>query len=483
MMEEMSFAKLPVLLVDDEPGLLRSTSTALRASGIASVVTCDDSRLVLPLLEQRPIGVLMLDLSMPHMSGQRLLKEVTANFPEIPVIVVTATSDLEVAIQCMQEGAVDYLLKPADRDRMVSAVQRAFEMRALKAEVCSLRDMALSESSAAHDAFSGIATRSAQMLQIFRYLELVAGTAHPVFITGESGTGKELVARAVHRISQRAGPFVPVNVAGLDDNMFADTLFGHRKGSYTGANQEREGLVRHAAQGTLFLDEIGDLSVSSQVKLLRLLQDGTYYPLGSDDCMRSEARVVVATNCDVNRDVRSGKFRKDLYFRLSTHQVKLPALRARRADVPLLVGRFVEQAALDLAKPVPTVPREVLSLLMTYRFPGNIRELESMCQDAVAQHQGGMLSLHSFREAVTRSHYEFESESSAANTVLAEHSWPEVLPTLEEAERALINEALRRADGNQGIAASILGISRQALNRRLVLQQRETNQPGTTPSE
>jgi DNA-binding NtrC family response regulator len=392
------------------------------------------------------------------------------------VIVMTATNDLSIAVQCMQDGAVDYLLKPVDRNRLVTSVRRALEMRSLNAELRSLREMALSAATSRHEAFAEMATQHPEMLRIFHYLELVAKTTHPVLITGESGTGKELVARAVHRASGRIGPCVAVNVAGLDDHMFSDTLFGHTRGAYTGADREREGLVKKAGEGTLFLDEIGDLALTSQVKLLRLLQDGTFSPLGSDQSLRSRARVVVATNCDVKQAVKADKFRMDLYYRLSAHQVKLPPLRARHGDLPLLVGHFLEKAAIELGKTVPTLPRELFQLLSTYHFPGNLRELEGMCLDALAQHRGGILSQHSFREAIARDGSHGKLGSQPSETTFA-RSWPEQLPTLEQAEQALIEEALRRANGNQGLAASILGITRQALNRRVV-QQRKLERSG-----
>jgi two-component system nitrogen regulation response regulator GlnG len=475
MAEEIGIAKLPVLLVDDEPALLRSASMALRTSDFAEVLTCDDSRLVLSLLEQRSIGVVLLDLAMPNLSGQQLLQEVAANHPEVPVIVMTATNDLEVAVQCMQDGAIDYLLKPVDKSRLVSAVRRAFEMRSLRAEVRILSEMALSEPTDRHEAFSETITQSADMLRIFRYLEAVATSAHPVLITGETGTGKELVAQAVHRISGRSGPFVQEIVGGLDDNIFNDTLFGHMRGAYTDASHVRDGLVKTAAGGTLFLDEIGDLTGASQVKLLSLLQDGIYRPLGSDKLLRSQARVVAATNRDLRLDRDTGKFRKDLYQRLAAHQVHLPPLRSRRGDVPLLVKHFLEKEARDLGKAVPAVPRELFQLLATYSFPGNVRDIKGMCEEAMVQHQGGVLRLQSFRDAIARDQRPAEvgaTERCGTPSVAKLLEQLEPLPTLSEAEQALIDEAMRRADDNQGIAASVLGIQRTALNRRLVQQRK-----------
>ena len=473
---------LPVLLVDDEPQLLHSVSVVLRSAGMTQILTQSDSREVLPMLAAHEVGVLVLDLTMPHLSGSVLLERIAADHPDVPVLVMTATNDLETAVQCMQAGAVDYLLKPVDHRRLVSAVKRALELRAWRAEVLSLSERLLSDAPHQHEAFAEIVTQNRTMEAIFRYLEAIAPSLQPVLITGETGTGKELITRALHRLSGRSGALVAVNVAGLDDTMFSDTLFGHTRGSFTGADRPREGLITRAAAGTLFLDEIGDLTVASQVKLLRLLQDGSFYPLGADRPGQSQARIVVATNCDVAASISAGTFRKDLYYRLRTHHVSLPPLRARLGDIPLLVHHFVEKAAQSLGKPVPVVPRALFQLLQTYHFPGNVRELEALVFDAVARHQGATLSLHSFKEATagTSQLPESQPQADGSGGTLAV-LFPDPLPTLRETEEALVAEALRRADGNQGVAAGLLGISRQALNKRLTRRKTATSAADLDP--
>ena len=306
------------------------------------------------------------------------------------------------------------------------------------------------------------------MHALFRYVEAVARSPQPVLITGETGTGKELLARAVHRLAAPRGDFVAVNVAGLDDQVFSDTLFGHTRGAFTGADRPREGLITRAEDGTLFLDEIGDLAAISQVKLLRLLQEGTYYPLGADRPRQSRARVVVATNRDVVQDVQAGTFRKDLYYRLRAHHIELPPLRARRDDLALLVNHCLTKAAAALHKPVPTAPLALYQLLHTYAFPGNVRELEAMVFDAVARHQSGSLSLQAFKEAMGAGRTLLTGEPGATPALASPSTWEaEPLPTLKEMEEALIAAALRHAAGNQGVAAGLLGVSRQALNKRL----------------
>ena len=262
---------LPVLVVDDEPPLLHSVSLLLRTAGIAHVLTLEDSRAVLPLLAEQEVGVLLLDLTMPHLSGQEILERVAADYPDVSVVVMTATDDLETAVHCMQAGAIDYLVKPVEDNRLVSSVRRALELRSLRDEVLSLKDRFLTDRPHEREAFAAIITQSKAMFTIFRYIEAIAPSPWPVLITGETGTGKELIAQALHRLSRRPGELIAVNVAGLDDTFFSDALFGHTKGSFTGAAGPREGLITQAAEGTLFLDEIGDLTTASQVKLLRLL--------------------------------------------------------------------------------------------------------------------------------------------------------------------------------------------------------------------
>ncbi len=459
---------LPVLLVDDEPDLLNSVSLLLRTSGFANVVTLDDGRAVLPLLAQQEVGVVILDLAMPSVCGRDLLTQLTAQHPDVPAILLTATNDLDTAVECMRAGALDYLVKPVEENRLLSSIERALDCRASDAEAMAVKQQPLIDTPCRRDVFADIVTRDRTMDAVLRYVETVAPSPYPVLITGETGTGKELVARALHRLSGRAGEFVAVNVAGLDDTMFSDTLFGHAKGAYTGADRPREGLVAAAAEGTLFLDEIGDLTVASQVKLLRLLQDGAYLPLGMDRPRQSQARIVVATNCDVLQGVNTGTFRRDLYYRLRTHHLELPALRKRAEDLPLLVGHFVEKAARALGKPAPVVPPALHQLLKSYCFPGNVRELEAMVLDAVARQRSATLSLQSFKDAIGGNLPLDNRSQNAIAAVANGGGFPDQLPKFKEAEEALLTEALRRAEGNQGVAATILGITRQALNQRLM---------------
>lgn len=311
--------------------------------------------------------------------------------------------------------------------------------------------------------FESIVTRDKKMEAIFRYIEAIAPTSQPVLITGETGTGKELIARALHAVSRCAGDFVSVNVAGLDDIMFSDTLFGHSRGAYTGADRNRKGLIETAAEGTLFLDEIGELNKASQVKLLRLLQEHEYYALGSDKKMCSTARVLVATNNRLDALMESGTFRADLYYRLNSHHIHLPPLRERQDDIPLLVEHFATRAANDFGRPVPKISADMLDLLFLRKFPGNVRELKGLVFNAVAVSHNGMLN---FPRSSSPRLASLPSTPALSDFNTLPHPAGR-MPTLFEAEEYLIKDALRVSCGNQRAAALRLGISRQALNKRL----------------
>ncbi len=467
-MTESIYPLFPVMMVDDEAQAINSFEMTLRMANMNNFIRCHDSRDVMPLLSSQEIEVMLLDLRMPHISGEELLPMITADYPEIPVVVVTGSNDVDTAVKCMQHGAFDYILKPVEQSRLIGGVRRAVELRELQRENQLLKAHVLSDKLEKPEAFADIITVSTSMRAIFQYIEAIANSPRPVLITGETGVGKELIAKAVHTLSNREGNFVPVNVAGLDDHVFADTLFGHKKGAFTDAREARGGLIEQAAGGTLFLDEIGDLSTTSQVKLLRLLQEGEFFPLGSDVAKRSDARIVVATNQDLDALQSSGQFRKDLYYRLCDHQIQIPPLRGRREDLPALVAHFLEKAAKTLDKKKPTPPPELITLLSTYHFPGNIRELESMVFDAVSSHASGKLSMDLFKTHIlkkpTVSPTEPEDSSAKKDALI---SFSDQLPTLKQIEQMLIDEALKRSNGNQSIAALSLGISRQALNKRL----------------
>lgn len=471
-MNNQNLRHLPVLLVDDEPQLLQSVKLLLRSDGFETVYTLGNSQEVMALLAEKPVKAVVLDLTMPGLSGFELLQQISLNYPELPVIIMTGNNEIDTAVQCMKTGAYDFLVKPVGKERLISSVYRALEVHALQNEVDLLKHSLLTGEVKNQNAVKNIVTQNSAMHAIFRYMEAIAPSNQPALITGETGSGKELFAKALHSFSGRSGAFIADNVAGLDDTVFADTLFGHTKGAYTGADRVREGLIAQAQDGTLFLDEIGDLTQTSQIKLLRLLQEHSYYPIGLDTTRHSNARIIVATHCDIDQLVEQGKFRKDLYYRLYAHRVHIPPLRDRLDDLAVLVQHILEKAAAALNKNTPTPPPELIALLKSYHFPGNIRELEGMIHNAVAIHQGGVLSMLSFREAIG---YQKEIPQTQEEKTALDYSmnlFSDCIPTLKEAEQILIEQAMQRADNNQGIAAGMLGITRQALNKRLVRSKR-----------
>ncbi len=468
-----TFPSNPILLVDDEEHFLLSVEMTLRSHGINNINSCIDSKHVMKLLAQKQFSLIVLDINMPDISGLELLVLITAHYPDIPVIMLTAVNDVESAVLCMKEGAFDYIVKPVNDTKLVTIIKHGLELTEIKSENELLKQSLLRDDVQHPEIFSNIITRSNSMHSIFKYIEAVAITNLPILITGETGTGKELFAQSVHKASGRKGELVSVNVAGVDDTFFSDTLFGHRKGAFTGADTERKGLIEKAENGTLFLDEIGDLSIESQVKLLRLLQDGQYYPLGSDIVKLSNGRIVVATHRDIKIMQEQNTFRQDLYYRLKSHHVHIPPLRERTSDLPHLIDHFIAKASAQLNKKQPTPPKELYTLLNNYSFPGNIRELEGLIFDAVSLHSSGILSLDSIRKKISLSSHD-ENASQIKNKEYALLNFPGRFPTLREAEDFVIEEALRRADGNQTIAAELLGMTRRALNNRLQRMNKES---------
>jgi DNA-binding NtrC family response regulator len=336
----------------------------------------------------------------------------------------------------------------------------------LERENREMRSRFLSDNLDHPEAFADLITNCKAMRSIFQYVESLAGSKQPVLVTGESGVGKELIARALHALSKCQGPLIAVNVAGLDDAVFSDTLFGHTKGAFTGASEARSGMIEQAARGTLFLDEIGELSPICQVKLLRLVQEGEYFPVGSDRPKRLNARIIAATNQDLTAKKGLGHFRKDLFYRLCTHHIHIPPLRERKEDIVLLLNHFLEEACLALGKKRPTYPKELPVLLSTYSFPGNVRELKSMVYDAVSRHTSKVLSMDSFVNATSGGE---RLSSKSSDEIVGSNPFValEQLPSLSESVGLLMTEAMRRAKGNQTIAARMLGISQPALSKRL----------------
>jgi DNA-binding NtrC family response regulator len=455
-----------ILVVEDEK-YVRDSLTAYLADIGFRVLEAENGQDGLALFRSCHPDIVMTDLRMPVMDGFALVEAVASESEFTPIVVVSGVGAVDEAVRAMRLGAWDYLAKPImNFEELQITLESCLERARIKQELERLRRHLSDGTLGDESAFGSIVTASPRMRALFLYLESVAPSRQPVLISGETGTGKELVARTVHTLSGVSGPFVAINLAGLDDTMFSDTLFGHQRGAYTGADRAREGLIRQASGGTLFLDEIGDLSPGSQVKLLRLLQEGEYLPLGADKVQMSDARIVTATHADLKSRMEQGSFRPDLYYRLCSHRVELPPLRDRPEDLPLLTEHFLEKAAAMLGKPAPAAPAELNRYLAAYRFPGNIRELESIIHDAVARSGSRILPLESL-VAVIGSDLRVPAAPAPITSHCPVCPFGEKFPTLKGAEDLLIAEALRLADNNQRLAAAYLGITRQALNKRL----------------
>ncbi len=468
------YPESPILLVDDVAVVLKRYDAALRTSGITNLMACQDSRDVLPLIDKAAFELCILDLNMPYIRGEELLKEIKAGNPAIPVIVVTATDEVETAVQCMKAGAFDYLVKPVEKNRLVSCVRKAIKIRELQCENRLLKERMLSGITQVPEAFSEIITQNKTMRSLFQYAEAISPSRQPILITGETGSGKELMVKALHHLTYHDRPddrpLVSINVAGVDDQTFSDTLFGHDKGAFTGAEKRRPGLVEKASGGTLHLDEIGDLNAESQVKLLRLLEEGEYYPLGSDTHRTADTRIILSTNQDLESLQKAGRFRRDLYFRLCTHEIRIPPLRSRLDDIPLLLDHFTSQACRILKRKPPAYAPNLIQSLTHYTFPGNVRELKNMVFDAVSRCTADMLVTEYFKGVTPRASLSGDTDDCPDTAIDA--PWSQILKCvdlipIEEVIGLVINEAMERFGRNQSRAAQALGISRQRLARHL----------------
>lgn len=447
-----------ILLFDEQERFATEASARLYEAEIRRILVTTDASRLSTYLDSSAIQILIFGLYPPFATNFKLIEEIRQTAPSIKIIVVSTGREPETAITCMKLGACDYLQLPLDFNRLVASIG---SLNSVPSPSRMTRHLPLRQND--FNSFNEIVTNDRRMQSIFRYIEAIAPTSQAVLITGETGTGKELIAKSLHEASGRSGQLVTVNVAGLDDIMFSDTLFGHERGAFTGADRDRKGLIEKAAEGTLFLDEIGDLSIASQVKLLRLLQEGEYYPLGSDTLKITTARIVVATNSNLEQKIANSSFRNDLYYRLCSHHISLPPLRERRGDIPLLVDYFVKEAAADLGRDIPIIPAKTLEAFQQYSFPGNIRELRGMVRNGVTS---ATCSYLTFSNPATEMEKETVPSGEADFSILAEQ--PGRPPTLEEAEFFLIRNALQATSNNRGAAAAMLGISRQALSKRLL---------------
>jgi two-component system response regulator HydG len=447
----MAPSKAVLLLVDDDTAHRTMLKAHLGAAGYG-IVEADDGDVAIHLAKEREVDLVLLDLKMKRVGGMEALEAIREAKPALPVIMITAFSSVESAVEAMRKGAFDYVTKPVDVDELTLTVDRALAFDRLQQENASLKER-LGEK---FD-FGNIIGASRPMREMFETLALVAPSDATVLITGESGTGKELVAGAAHHNSARSdGPFIKVNCAALHENLLESELFGHEKGAFTGAGEQRKGRFELAHKGTLFLDEIGDMSSTTQAKVLRVLQEGEFERVGGSKTLRVDVRVVAATHKNLEKMVEEGAFRQDLFFRLNVVPLHLPALRDRPEDIPPLAEHFLRLYSTKNRKDIRSFHPEAMEALLAYRWPGNIRELENTIERAAILCLGEQIGLRELPVAVRQS-----AESGERPAV------PRAGMTLKEMEKELILSTLKKTDGNRTRAAEILDITRQTLQNKL----------------
>jgi two-component system response regulator HydG len=437
-----------LLVVDDEV-TTRNLCRDVAADAGLQVYVAQTTEEALEILDQYPVDIVVTDLQVPQLGGLELLKRTRANNAEIAVIVLTQYGTIATAIEATRLGATDYVTKPfhvqelrAKLDRLIHSIEVDQENRLLREELRS------------RPGFGGLIGMSPRMQRVYKLIQKVSQHTYPVLILGESGTGKELVARSIHFSGPRKNkPFAPVDCSSLVPTLIESELFGYVKGAFTGAQHTKQGLFEAAGEGTLFLDEIGDLPIDLQAKLLRALQEREIKPVGSNERIGIRARVIAATNRDLESAIRTGGFRQDLYFRLNVVQIKLPPLRERKTDIPLLANTFLEKFS-DPARPIHTISEDAMRRIMAYDWPGNIRELENAIERAVALGSGPILHVT-------------DLPSNLQYTASEKVSDVDELVPLEILERRAIFRALQETSGDKLAAARLLGIGKTTLYRKL----------------
>jgi DNA-binding NtrC family response regulator len=442
------------LIVDDEPEECELVRDALSQAGFDTHSVLD-SRQALELVATRPFDVVLTDLNMPGMSGTELCRRIAETVPHLPVVLVTAFGSIDSAVDAMRAGAYDFLTKPFDVDAVALVLRRAVEHGALRCEVDALRRVV--DTSQRYGQLHG---SSQAMREVYELIERVADNDAPVLITGESGTGKEIVAREIHARGRRnAGRFVAINCAAMPEALLESELFGHVRGAFTDARSPREGLLAAASGGTLLLDEIGDMPLGLQPKLLRALQERVVRPVGATDEVAFDARIIAATNRDLEGAIEAGRFREDLYYRINVIQIELPPLRARGGDTLALAQKFLGEVAVRNGKPVGSLTPAAAERLLGYDWPGNVRELQNCIERVVALSRSDRIDLPDLPPKVR----DYRSAH-----VLVAGDYPHDLQPLEEVERRYILRVMDACKGNKSQAARVLGIGRKTLYRRLV---------------
>jgi DNA-binding NtrC family response regulator len=439
-----------ILVVEDEINIRSALVTMLDKLGhtVQGTATAEEA---LALLEHSKVDLVMTDLRMPGLSGMEFLRQMKEKWPETEAIVITAFGSIDTAVEAMRLGAYDYLTKPIDRDRFPIVIEKALERRALAQENKQLRDRLETQTR-----FDHIVGKSEPMQQVYSLVDMVADSLVTVLLTGESGTGKELVARAIHHKSGRAeGPFVTLNCGALPENLFESELFGYEKGAFTGAMTTKAGRFELADGGTLLLDEVGELSLKSQVDFLRVLETKEFRRLGGTKLIRVDARIIAATNRNLEEAVKQGDFREDLYYRLHVVPIRLPPLRERSDDVPLLAERFLTEFATQHHREPKEVSRDAMRLLRLYAWPGNIRQLRNLMERLVITVKDSAIQPEHLPEEIQA------SKEDARTMVVALGS------SLRDVERETIRRTLTEVTNHREKAAKLLGISLRALQYKI----------------
>lgn len=446
-----------VLIVDDERHTREGLLQALEDNFDVSVAASADE--AFNQMGAQEFDVVVTDLRMPGKSGLKVIDKALAMPNRPAVLMMTAYGSIDTAVEAMRRGAVDFLTKPVNIERLEILINRALKNRTLETEVKQLHERLDEKFN-----FNGIIGDSPKLLEVIDRVKLVAPSKATILVEGESGTGKELIAQAIHQSSPRArAPFVAVHCAALSENLLESEIFGHEKGSFTGAMERRIGRFESADGGTLFLDEIGEISASTQVKLLRFLESKSIERVGGTKSIDLDVRLVAATNRDLEAMVREGKFREDLFFRLNVVSIRMPPLRERREDVASLLTHYLRHFAQENDLPTPEVEAGALATLEAYAWPGNIRELRNFCENAVVLHRGGKLTEYDIDP-------KFRGTGAVAESTPrpGESSPPSASLSVEDNEKHLLREALIKSRGNRTKAAELMGISRRTLHRKLV---------------
>jgi len=446
-----------ILIVEDEKLVRWSLRERLLKEGF-EVLEAESGQVARGIIEEGSVDLVVLDYRLPDTTGIELLKEIVSEIPEAPVIMMTAYSTVETAVEAMKLGAFDYINKPFNQDELVHTARKALEMSRLKREVRALRR----QQDEQHGR-TNIVGESVAMKDVFRLIQKVGrSAASTVLITGESGTGKDLVAKAIHNASDRAaGPFMNITCSALPETLLESELMGHERGAFTDARAAKQGLFEMGNGGTVFLDEIGDMGILLQAKLLRLLEEKTFKRVGGVKDIKVEVRVIAATNRDLGRAVAEGRFREDLYYRLKVIPIVLPPLRDRAEDVPLLTRHFIDQFNREFKKRCRGVTEEAAGILKRYPWPGNVRELRNVIERAMILEDKELLDESDLPEEIRR------PAAAGADTTSNGFRIPDAGYPLEKMEREMVRQALERSAGNQSRAARMLSISRDALRYKM----------------